>query len=64
MHPTQKPIALIEHLIEISSKENDIVLDCFAGSGTVGRAALNLNRKYLLIEKEQKYIDLINERLS
>ena len=63
-HPTQKPVDLNEYLIKKSTNENDIILDPFAGSGTTGVACKNLNRKYILIEKEPEYIDIINKRLS
>jgi len=62
-HPTQKPVKLIERIIKISSNENDVILDPFAGSGTTGVACKNLNRNFILIEKEQEYIDIINNRL-
>jgi DNA modification methylase len=62
-HPTQKPINLIEWLVELTTKEGDTILDCFAGSGTTGVAAQNLNRNIILVERESKYIDLINKRL-
>lgn len=64
VHPAQKPKLLIERLILLSSNENDVVLDLFAGSGTTGVACKNLNRKYILIEKERKYIDIIKQRLN
>jgi site-specific DNA-methyltransferase (adenine-specific) len=63
-HPTQKPVALFEYLIKTYTNEGDLVLDNAAGSGTTGIAARNLNRNFILIEKEQEYIDIINERLS
>jgi len=63
-HPTQKPVKLIEYLIKTYTNENDLVLDFTAGSGTTGIACQNLNRKYILIEKEKKYIDIINNRLK
>ena len=63
-HPTQKPVKLIERIIRVSSNEGDTILDPFAGSGTTGVACKNLNRNYILIEKEQEYIDIINKRLS
>ena len=62
-HLTPKPVKLIENIIKHSSNEGDIVLDPFAGSGTTAIACKNLNRKYILIEKEKIYIDLINKRL-
>ena len=63
-HPTQKPLSQIKKLILASSNKNNIVLDCFAGSGTTGVACKQLGRNYILIEKEQKYIDIINKRLQ
>ena len=63
-HPTQKPVALMEYLIKTYSKEGDIILDPVAGSGTTGVVCKNLNRNFLLIEQEQKYIDIINKRLT
>lgn len=64
MHPTQKPVKLFEYLIKTYTDENDIVLDNCAGSGTTGVACKRLGRKYILIEKEKKYIDIINKRLE
>ena len=61
-HPYEKPIKLIEYLIE--KTEEKIILDPFAGSGTTGVACQNLNRKFILIEKEQKYVDIIKKRLA
>lgn len=57
------PIKLPETCILLSTKEGDLVLDLFAGSGTTGVACKNLNRNYILIEKEPEYIDIINKRL-
>ena len=64
VHPTQKPVALCEYLIKTYTNEGDLVLDNCAGSGTTGVACKNLNRNYILIEKEQEYIDIINKRLN
>ena len=64
LHPTQKPVALFEYLIKTYTNEGDLVLDNCAGSGTTGVACKNLNRKYILIEKEPKYIEIINKRLN
>ena len=64
LHPTQKPVALFEYLIKTYTNEGDIVLDNVAGSGTTGVACKNLNRNYILIEKEPEYIDIINKRLN
>jgi len=63
-HPTEKPNELLERLLKIHTNENDIVLDCFAGSGTTGVACKNLNRNYILIEKEPEYIEVIKKRLN
>ena len=60
---TQKPVALFEYLIKTYTNEGDTVLDNVAGSGTTGVACQNTNRNYILIEKEQEYIDIINKRL-
>jgi site-specific DNA-methyltransferase (adenine-specific) len=64
IHPTQKPVELCEYLIRTYTQENNLVLDNCAGSGTTGIAAINTNRRYILIEKEQRYIDVINKRIS
>ena len=63
-HSTQKPLALMERIITLASKEKDLVLDNCAGSGTTGLAAKNLNRNYIMMEKEEKYFDIIKERLG
>ena len=64
VHPNQKPVALFEYLIKTYTNEGDLVLDNVAGSGTTGVACKNLNRNYILIEKEPEYIDIINKRLN
>jgi site-specific DNA-methyltransferase (adenine-specific) len=64
LHPTQKPLALMEYLIKTYTNENNIVLDNCAGSGTTLLAAKNLNRKFIGIEKEQKYYDICLKRLG
>jgi len=63
-HETEKPVELIEYLIKTYSTENQIILDNTAGSGTTGIACINTNRKYILIEKEEKYFNIINERIA
>ena len=63
-HPTQKPVELIENIIKHSSNKGDIVLDCFAGSGTTGVACQNTNRDYILIEQDEEYCNIINDRLK
>ena len=64
VHPTQKPVALFEYLIKTYTNEGDVVLDNCAGSGTTAIACLNTNRNYILMEKEQKYYDIINDRIK
>lgn len=56
-HPTQKPLELIEILIKRKSNINDIVLDCFSGSGTTAIACKKLNRNFICIEKNQYFYD-------
>jgi len=63
-HPTQKPVALFEYLIKTYTSEGDLVLDNVAGSGTTGVACKNLNRKYILIEKEKEYCDIAVNRIK
>lgn len=64
IHPTQKPLKLIEELIKTYTNENGVVLDNVAGSGTTGEACLNLNRKYILIEKDLNFYNDILIRLK
>lgn len=64
LHLTQKPVALFEYLIKTYTNEGEMVLDNCAGSGTTGIACINTNRNCILIEKEQKYFDIINERIA
>ena len=59
LHPTQKPTALFEYLIKTYTNEGDRVLDFCAGSGTTGIACQNINRDFILIERDQEYFDLI-----
>lgn len=63
-HITPKPVPLIENIIKHSSNEGDLILDPFAGSGTTGVACKNTNRNYILIEKEEKYYNIIKDRIE
>ncbi|MEM1611658.1 MAG: DNA methyltransferase [Sulfolobales archaeon] len=63
LHPTQKPEELLERIIAISTKPGDIILDPMAGTGTTGAVALRLGRRFILIEKEERYVKAIRERL-
>jgi len=64
LHPTQKPVALFEYLIKTYSNEGDLILDNCAGSGTTAIACLNTNRQFIVMEKEQKYYDMILKRVT
>lgn len=63
-HPTQKPLSIMRHIIKIASKPGDMVLDCFAGTATVGVAALLMKRKYYLVENNQEYYQIASDRLT
>ena len=62
-HPTQKPVALLEDLIQTYSNEGNTVLDFTMGSGSTGVAAKNLNRKFIGIEKDAGYFEIAKQRL-
>jgi site-specific DNA-methyltransferase (adenine-specific) len=64
LHPTQKPLSLLEYLVSTYSNENDIVLDNCMGSNTTGLACQRLNRQFIGIEKEKSYYDISVKRLS
>jgi len=64
VHPTQKPLALIEYLIKTYSLEDDIILDFTSGSWTTWIAAQNTNRQFILIEKDKNYYDISLKRLQ
>jgi len=63
-HPTVKPIKLMSYLITLGSREKDIVLDPFLGSGTTGISAKLLNRKFIGIEMSEEYIKIASERIK
>lgn len=63
-HPTIKPLHIIKNLIINSSKENDVVLDCFMGSGTTAVACKELNRQFIGFEIDEKYWGIANNRLN
>lgn len=62
-HLTPKPIDLLENIIKHTTEEGDILLDCFAGTGSLGQACLNTNRKCVLIEKDLDYYNFIKSEL-
>lgn len=64
LHPTQKPVALMEYFINTYTNENETVLDFTMGSGTTGVACLNTNRKFIGIEMEEKYFNITKERIQ
>lgn len=63
IHPTQKPVALMEYLIKTYTIEGEIVLDFTMGSGTTGIACLNTRRNFIGIEKDENYFRLAKERI-
>jgi site-specific DNA-methyltransferase (adenine-specific) len=63
-YPTQKPEGILRRVIQASSRENDLVLDFFAGSGTTGAVAAALGRRFILIDQNQESIDVISKRLK
>jgi len=63
-HPTQKPLALLKHIIKITTDENDLVYDPFMGVGSTGEACLNLNRKFQGVELDTNYYEATNRRLN
>jgi site-specific DNA-methyltransferase (adenine-specific) len=63
LHPTQKPVALMEYLIKTYTNEGDTVLDFTMGSGTTGVACKNLNRKFIGIEMDEGYAEIAANRI-
>jgi len=64
LHPTQKPVALLEYLIKTYTLEGETVLDNCMGSGSTGVACKNLNRNFIGIEKEEKYFEIAKARIN
>ena len=64
LHPTQKPVLLLEYLIKTYTNENETVLDFTMGSGTTGVACLNTKRNFIGIEREQEYFDIAKARID
>jgi site-specific DNA-methyltransferase (adenine-specific) len=62
-YPTQKPIGILRRIIQASSKEGDVVLDFFAGSGTTGVVANDLKRTFILVDQNPEAIEVISSRL-
>lgn len=63
VHPTQKPVDLLEYLIKTYTKENELVLDNTMGSGSTGVAAIRAGRKFIGIEKDENYFNIAKERI-
>lgn len=63
-HPTIKPLCIIENIIRNSSKEGDVVLDAFLGSGTTAVACMNNNRNYIGFEKNEEYYQTAQKRIE
>ena len=64
LHPTQKPVALFEYLINTYTNEGDLVLDNCAGSGTTGVACKNLKRNFILMELDEEYCKIAEKRIN
>lgn len=64
VHPTQKPVALLEYLIKTYSNECDVVLDNCMGSGSTGVACVNTNRNFIGIEKDENYFKVAEQRIN
>ena len=64
LHPTQKPLLLLEYLVKTYTNENDTVLDFTMGSGTTGLACKNLNRNFIGVEKDDNYFKIASDRIN
>lgn len=64
LHPTQKPVDLLEYLIRTYTNENDLVLDFTMGSGSTGVACVNTNRRFIGIEIDEKYFNIAKDRIE
>ena len=64
LHPTQKPVALMEYLIKTYTNESETVLDFTMGSGSTGVAAKNLNRNFIGIEMDEGYFNIAQDRIE
>jgi len=64
LHPSQKPVEILTQFIELSSKENDVILDPFMGSGSTGEASININRNFIGIELDEGYFKIAEDRIN
>jgi DNA modification methylase len=63
-HPTQKPVGLFTRILEMYSEKGQTILDCYGGSGTTALACIKMDRKWVLIEQEEKYCEIIKYRIE
>ena len=63
-HPTEKPVAMIEHLIRCSTQENEVCLDPFMGSCSTGEACIKLNRRFIGVEIESRWFRTSQNRIK
>jgi site-specific DNA-methyltransferase (adenine-specific)/modification methylase len=63
-HPTQKPVGVMAWVVELATTEGQIILDPFCGSGTTGVAAVRLGRRFIGIERDEKYAAIARERID
>ena len=64
VHPTQKPVDLLEYLIKTYTNKNELVLDFTMGSGSTGVACMNTNRKFIGIELDENYFNIAKDRIE
>jgi len=64
IHPTQKPVALMEYLVKTYTQENETVLDFTMGSGSTGVACVNTNRNFIGIELDENYFNIAKQRIG
>ena len=64
LHPTQKPVDLLEYLVKTYTNEGDVVLDNCMGSGSTGVACINTNRKFIGMELDKQYFDIAVKRIA
>ena len=64
LHPTQKPVVMMEYFVKTYTNEDDIVLDCCMGSGSTGVACVNTNRRFIGIELDDKYFEIVKQRID
>jgi site-specific DNA-methyltransferase (adenine-specific) len=63
-HPTEKPVELMQILVENSSRQGDVILDPFMGSGSTGVACINTDRNFIGIELDEQYFEIARDRMG